>query len=122
MSLSLMRDVIRIEGIDLQAFVGIYPHEHEMRQPLVIDLALYLSLKEAGLNEDISMTLDYDEVVQLTHRIVEERHYKLVETLAETIASRMKEAFSPKLEKIRVRVAKPRALLQVRGVLIEIER
>ena len=117
-----MQDVIRIQGIDLQAFIGIYPHEHEMRQPLLIDLDLYLSLKEAGLNEEISETLDYDHVVQLTQRIVEERHYKLVETLAETIASRMKETFSPKLEKIRVCVAKPRALLEARTVRIEIQR
>ena len=82
MGLSLMHDIIRVEGIELQAFVGIYPHEHEMRQPLVIDLALYLSLREAGLKEDIKETLDYDHVVQLTQTIVQERHYKLVETLA----------------------------------------
>jgi 7,8-dihydroneopterin aldolase/epimerase/oxygenase len=122
MGLSVMHDVIRIEGIDLQAFVGIYPHEHEMRQPLVIDLALYLSLREAGLKEDIAKTLDYDDVVQLTQTTVQERHYKLVETLAETIATRLKDAFAPKLEKIRVRVTKPRAVFQARRVQIEIIR
>ena len=119
---TIMGDVIRVDGIELQAFIGIYPHEHEMRQPLVIDLALYLSLEEAGLKEDISQTIDYDEVVRLTQEIVQARHYKLVETLAETLAARMKEVFAPKLEQIRICVAKPRALLDARSVQIEITR
>jgi dihydroneopterin aldolase len=117
-----MRDLIRIEGMDFQAFIGIYPHEYELRQPITIDLSLYTSLKEAGLREDIQATIDYDEVVRLTQAIVLKRHYKLVETLAETIAAQLKENFGPKLEKIRVRVAKPRAILSARCVLIEIER
>jgi len=117
-----MRDVIRVEGMDFQAFVGIYPHEQKLPQPITVDLALYLCLRDAGLNEDIKSTIDYDDVVQLTENIVAERHYKLVETLAETIASQLKTRFGPRLEKIRVRVAKPRAVLSAQCVLIEIER
>ena len=116
-----MSDFIRIEGIHLTASVGVYPHEETMKQPISLDLVLGVSLEQAGRSEDLNDTIDYDQVLAITKEIVSRRHYRLIETLAETLASALKEQFS-QLQSVHIRLVKPLAVIDTQRVMIEITR
>jgi len=68
-------------------FIGVLPEEKQKKQSLKITVNLYLDLSKAGRTDSLSDTLDYAEVAQKIHQISQIRHYALVESLGEDIAS-----------------------------------
>lgn len=117
-----MADLILVEGLSVLALVGIYPHEWTTRQPLLVDLALHVDVREAALGQDFRQTVDYERAAALAREVIESGHHKLVETVAESIAARLLAELGPRLERVRVRVAKPHAVPGARAVAVEIER
>ncbi|MCL2429430.1 MAG: dihydroneopterin aldolase [Alphaproteobacteria bacterium] len=82
-----LRDMI------LSASIGVYPHEHDTRQRVRINVDLGVeddgvrpgSRAGAGRDE-LSRVVDYERVAALVRQIVGAGHVRLVETLAERIA------------------------------------
>lgn len=54
-----MHDVIFINHLHADTLVGIYPHEREQLQPVVLHLALEISSLPFGWEENIEKTVDY---------------------------------------------------------------
>jgi dihydroneopterin aldolase len=115
-------DVISVEGLRVDALIGVYPHEATLRQPLEIDLHLHVDIREAARRADLDATIDYEAAARIAADIATEGHHQLVETVAERIAEQLKATFGPKLGAVRVRVAKPLAVASARRVAIEIRR
>ena len=117
-----MSDVICIEGLRVHALIGIYPHEYEARQPLVIDMRLHTDIRPAGETRDFKLTMDYERAANIASEIAGNEHEKLIETVAERIASALHAEFTDRLERVWVRVAKPSALAGETVVAVEITR
>lgn len=117
-----MSDRIRVDGLSIQARVGIYPHERVQRQRIFVDLELETDLSVAGRSDRIGATLDYDLAAELAREVAEKRHHALIESLAEEVAAGLLERFAGRVERVRVRVTKPSALADARAVSVEIER
>ena len=117
-----VHDVIAIEGLKIQALIGIYPHERLARQPLMVDLRLFTDIVAAARQRDYRLTIDYERAANIAREVVGDLHHELVETVAENIADALKAEFAGKLAKVWVRVAKPMAVEGTRTVAIEIER
>ncbi|MCH2158145.1 MAG: dihydroneopterin aldolase [Oleiphilaceae bacterium] len=115
-----MQDKIFIEGLMLDASVGIFDWEKQKKQPLVIDCVLDVDLRRAALSNDIVDTISYAEVAQRIEALVTEQHHDLVEYLAERIISDIFEAFE--VSKIKLKLAKPEAVASAHRVGIILER
>ncbi|MBO0711880.1 MAG: dihydroneopterin aldolase [Acetobacteraceae bacterium] len=77
----------------LSASIGVYPHEHDARQRVRINVDLGVEddgarpASRAGAGRDeLSRVVDYERVAALVRQIVGAGHVRLVETLAERIA------------------------------------
>lgn len=95
---------IRIDG----ARAGVLPHEHDAPCTITIELGLEVSVALAGRTERLTDTVDYASVFDLVAATVRERHYPLIETLAEVLAARVLERFAAR--RVRLEVGKPGAL------------
>lgn len=94
-----------VEGLRVEAAIGVYDHEHGRTQPLIIDADITLGLHEIrGLKD----TLNYEMVGQLARDLIAKGHIKLVETLAEDLARAV--LALPLAERVRIRISKPEAL------------
>jgi len=113
---------IFIEDLELQASVGIYDHEKRDRQPLLISLTLECLRNETFQSDNIQDTINYEEIIQLIHTTVNERHYNLIESLAEKIASDTLKIQS--IHRITIEIRKPSVLGAKSGGMlgIKIER
>lgn len=100
-------DKIIAKGLYFSGCHGILPAEKAKPQPFIVDLELWLDLKPAANNDDISLTVNYDQVFHEVGRIVEERSFNLIETLAETIAEQILEKYP--VEAVEIAVYKPQA-------------
>jgi len=108
-------DRILISRIRQECVVGIYRVERVRRQPLLVDIALYLDTRAAARSADLRQTIDYAEVHREIRFILSECRFYLVETAAEALcnyllAAPRRGSFVPNIEAVAVRLAKPEAL------------
>jgi 7,8-dihydroneopterin aldolase/epimerase/oxygenase len=109
-----------VRGLEVQAEVGLYVHEHGVRQPLVCDVELRVS---GWGHELIGETVNYERIRELAKGLAEAGHWKLVETFAEALAGALME--NDRVLTARVRVEKTMALrpdAAAAGVEIVLER
>lgn len=110
-----MRDWVELEGIEIEASVGILGWEAKVCQPLQIDLRMGLDLEPAALSEQIGDTVDYGMVTSLIEALVGEGHWWLLESLARTVAAAVLCAPQPSEQRprvaaVEVRIRKPKVL------------
>src|SRR5512145_3312206 len=120
MSMS-MADRIALLGLELEASIGVYPHEKGVAQRLIVDVEMELSLWRVADRDALDATVDYDEVAEICREVVRSRHHNLIETVAEKIAVRLVE-LDPRIGQVTVRVEKPTAVPGARTVRVEITR
>lgn len=112
---------IFVEGLLIQASIGVHPHEHEATQPIIIDVELDMGTMAGPKDDRLHETLDYGVVASKAEEFALEAHVQLVETLAERIASWALTAH-PNVISARIRISKPQALLKAEAAGVEIVR
>ncbi|GAA5171215.1 dihydroneopterin aldolase [Viridibacterium curvum] len=112
-------DFIFIEGLQLEAWVGIYPREKAAAQAVEINLTFGVP-DAAAEHDDIADTIDYDRVVSRIRELLAERHFNLLETLGEFLVGVLFEEFGAPW--VRLSIAKLGVLRGVRRVGVYIER
>jgi len=89
---------------------GISPEEQSLGQRIEVDLEVETDLGPAGRADDPSLTIDYSELYRLTKEVVEGDPVKLLETLAQTVADRVRYDFD--VSAVWVKVMKPGAPIE----------
>ncbi len=112
---------IFVEGLLIQANIGVHPHEYESTQPIVIDIMLDMGAMPAPVDDRLHETLDYGLVAERAEEIALEGHVQLVETRADRIADWALSA-DPRVEAVTVKIAKPQALLKAEAAGVEIHK
>ena len=105
-----MSDRIVLAGMTFQARHGVADWEKVEAQRFEVDVELILDVQPAGLDDDLSRTVDYRSVYAITRQIVESTTFNLIEALAEAIAQEVLGGH-PQLDEVVVRVRKPQVRL-----------
>lgn len=79
-------DAIRLNGLELQARIGITEEERSHPQRLLADIALTPPMAFAAMGEDIAHTINYDTLAARLAAIALSRPYILLETLAHQLS------------------------------------
>ncbi|TLS48628.1 dihydroneopterin aldolase [Paenibacillus antri] len=116
-------DTIKLERIQLYGRHGVFAEENRLGQRFYVSLELKLDLSKAGETDDLEHTVNYAEVYGLAKDVVEGETFKLIEALAETLASRILDAYA-KIHEVTVRVIKPHPPFDIvfDGVTVELTR
>lgn len=113
-------DKVFIEGLTIDALIGIYDWERRIRQDLVFDLEMGFDNRRPAASDDIAHTLNYKAVSKRLEQFVRESEFGLVETLAERCAQIVLDEFDVKW--LRLKLSKPGAVRGARAVGVSIER
>jgi dihydroneopterin aldolase len=113
-------DTIFIDEFRVTTLIGIYPREQIVPQTLEISLEIGVSTARAGGSDELCDTIDSAAVAERLRAELEQRHFRLLEGLAEYVAGVLLDDFGAC--RARVSVAKPGALRGVRRVGVAIER
>lgn len=114
-----MPDTIEIQGIAVEARIGVPEEERATAQPLRISLVLTPKNDLADLNDELSGTIDYAVVTSQVREVVDARPRQLIETLANDIAAALLAAHP--LQSVSVLVEKF-ILPQVEAVAVRVHR
>jgi 7,8-dihydroneopterin aldolase/epimerase/oxygenase len=109
-----------VRDLELQALIGIYPHERSTPQRVRINLDLWVEETPGQAPHDYADVVCYEVLVKRTEGLLAEGHIDLVETLAEKLALLC--LGDPRVLRTRICVEKPDAIAQAAGVGVEIER
>lgn len=113
-----MTDTLHISGLRILTHIGVYAWEQRIKQPLLLDITLFLSKRVEA--DALDQTLNYDALCQEITLLVESLHAALIETVAESVASFIKAHFS--VMRVQITVHKPHAIRNASSVSISIER
>ena len=100
------RDRIVLAGMVFLARHGVNDREKVEEQRFEVDVELELDTGAAAAHDDLTKTVDYRGVYELTRQVIEETTLELVESLAEAVAAKML-AGNDMVEAVVVRVRKP---------------
>lgn len=79
-------DEIRIERLEVYAFHGVYPEEREKGQRFQVDAVLYADTRRAGLEDELTLSVDYGQVCLFIDKWMKENPCKLLEAVAERLS------------------------------------
>ncbi|TQQ70113.1 bifunctional dihydroneopterin aldolase/7,8-dihydroneopterin epimerase [Vibrio cholerae] len=116
----LSMDKVFIEQLEVITTIGVYDWEQQIKQKLVLDLEMAQDNRAAGKSDDVADALDYAQVSQAVLEHIEQGRFLLVERVAEEVAELIMTRFA--VPWIRIRLTKPGAVPQAKGVGVIIER
>ncbi len=99
---------------------GVSDEERKTPQELEVDLSCAVDAAEAARTDDLGSTIDYRRLKAIAVSEIEDRSYRLIESLAEGIARRVLAELSPRWVRVKVTKLRPASL----GIpaSVEIER
>ena len=104
-------DEIRLTGLRAIGHHGVMQHERALGQLFVIDVALVVSLAEAGRTDDLTTTVHYGELAEAIVGAVQRDPVDLIETVAHRIADVV--LADARISSVTVTVHKPNAPITV---------
>ena len=90
-----MKDIIYIKDLRVKTIIGIFDWERNTKQEVSIDIEFPFDCKRAAATDSIEDTIDYKTICKAIIKFVEESSFKLQESLAEGIASLVKDELNP---------------------------
>ena len=113
-------DKVYIKGLSIQTTIGFFQWEKEIKQTLVIDLAMGWNTANAAINDELAKTLDYAEISVEIEKFANDNPVDLIETLAERLASYLMTQYQ--IPWLKLSIGKPGAVHNAQTVGVEIER
>ncbi|HAA7366628.1 TPA_asm: dihydroneopterin aldolase [Listeria monocytogenes] len=116
-------DKIYLNELVFYGYHGVLAEETKLGQTFRVSLILGLSTKKAGISDSVDDTVSYAEVYETVKEIVEGTPFKLIEALAEKIATEVLTGY-PLLEEVTVKLIKTNPPIpgHYDSVAVEIER
>jgi len=100
-----MQNIIRIKNATFYGYLGVLSEEQSVGGKFEADIDLYTDFSKAAEKDNLRQTIDYQKVYEFMYKLVLEKKYYLIETLANTIAVELMKKF-PAVNKIAIRVRK----------------
>ena len=113
-------DKVFIEGLEIDALIGIYDWERRIRQTVALDIEMRFDNRRPAATDKIEDTLNYKSVSKRLIAFIEASEFQLVETLAERCAEIILDEFD--VQYVRLRLAKSGAVRGSKSVGVQIER
>lgn len=109
-----------IRDLEIDARIGVHAHEKNGAQKVRLNVDLSVVESAVPLDDSLSNTVCYEDIVNKIKAIVGKGHINLAETLAERIADAC--LIDDRVIAVCVRVEKINAVPEAAGVGVEIER
>ena len=116
-------DEIHIDNLKIFAHHGVFPHENINGQNFYVNAVLYTDTSDAGISDSLELSTDYGSVCGFIRDIVTGSTFKLIETVAERIATGILEKY-PLIREVETEVRKPEAPIDMEfeSVSVKIRR
>ncbi len=96
--------LIKIKNLRLQTFLGVYEWEKTHNREIIINAEISTDHDKALESDNLSDTIDYDEIIAKIRNLISEKKFKLIEKMAAEV---MKEIMrDPRIKKCKLEIDK----------------
>jgi 7,8-dihydroneopterin aldolase/epimerase/oxygenase len=78
--------VVELRGLQVDALVGVLPHELDTPQPIEADIDVHVDIGAAAVSDELADAVDYGAVCDAAVAVLTAGHVGLLERLAHLIA------------------------------------
>lgn len=100
-------DYIHLRDMQFFGYHGVLPEENRLGQRFRANVSIAVDIKRAGETDELEDTVSYVGVYDICKEIIEGKPLKLIEAVAETIATRILMQYEGQVFGCRVEVIKP---------------
>ena len=111
---------ILIKDLTLDLKLGYHDQEKNKKQKVKFSLDIDYKNKKPTNDKDIKSIVNYDKIVKLIEKLVKNKHYNFLETLAEDVFDELFK--DKKIDKIVLQIEKLEILKQCTSVGIQISK
>jgi len=115
------QDCIFIEGLKVNAYIGVHAWEKVQPQPLVFDIELFTQTLTAANSDQLIDTVDYAQISAEVIRLTTDSRLDLIETLAEQVCQHILQQH-PAVDAVHLVLRKPHAVREANNVGIKLQR
>ncbi|MDE7192199.1 MAG: 2-amino-4-hydroxy-6-hydroxymethyldihydropteridine diphosphokinase [Clostridia bacterium] len=98
---------INIHDLKVSACHGVLPEEKINRQPFYFDVSMQYDFEKAAKDDDLNLTLNYDEIMHAISDFCKDNTFDLIETLCHRAATMLMRKYP--IDSVSVTVKKPQA-------------
>ena len=113
-------DIIFLHDLRIETTIGIYDWERRIRQTVTLDLEMATDAAHAAASDRIEDALNYKAIAKRVIEYVSGSEFRLVETLADRVATLVREEFA--VPWLRLRLNKKYAIRGATDVGVIVER
>ena len=111
---------ILIKDLTLDLQLGYYDFEKEKKQKVKFNLEVNYQNKNPTNDKDLKSIVNYSKIVKLIEKLVKNKHYNFLETLAEDVFDEL--FVDKRIDKIILQIEKLEILKQCTSVGIQISK
>lgn len=100
-------DYIHVRDMQFFGYHGVLAEETVLGQRFRASVSLAVDIAEAGRTDNLDKTVSYVGVYEICQRVIEGKPFKLIEAVAETIASEILKTYNEQVNGVRVEIVKP---------------
>lgn len=100
-------DYIHLRDMQFYGYHGVLKEENILGQRFRATVSLAVDIKNAGLTDELNDTVSYVGVYDLCKDIIEGKPYKLIEAVAETVATSILDTYEGQVLGVKVEIVKP---------------
>ena len=111
---------VLIKDLTLDLQLGYYDFEKEKKQKVKFNLEVNYQDKKPTNDKDLKSIVNYDKIVKLIKKLIKNKHYNFLETLAEDVFDEL--FVDQRIDKIVLQIEKLEILKQCSSVGIQISK
>lgn len=100
-------DYIHLKDMQFFGYHGVLPEETVLGQRFRANVSLAVDIELAGKTDELENTVSYVGVYDICKEVIEGKPFKLIEAVAETIATRIRDQYEGQVFGCRVEIIKP---------------
>lgn len=100
-------DYIHLRDMQFFGYHGVLPEETVLGQRFRASVSLAVDIQKAGQTDDLEDTVSYVGVYDICKQVIEGKPFKLIEAVAETVASCILAQYEGQVMGCRVEIIKP---------------
>ena len=110
-----------LKSLKIDCIIGIFDHERQTPQTVIVDIDLDYDFAAAAGSESIGDAVDYAAVADRVTDFVQRRAFQLIETMAEETAAMLLAQLAP-VRTVRLEIRKPAAVPAAACSFVRVER
>ena len=114
----MLKGVVGLEGYRVRCIIGVHDAERQQEREIFVDLKVVCDWSACVRSDLVQDAIDYEDLARICSELARERNFRLLESYAHEVLSRLADLYP--LFSASIRIRKPGALSDLEASFVEL--